>query len=181
MEVIQVAEPKWFVVHTLAGHEHKVKAILERQVKLNHLEDKVFEIVVPEEKVMTVKGGKKRIQVKKVFPGYLFIRMVEDEDVIRLIRNTTGVTGFVGTPGRPSTLNPQEEHWIKRFLEQKEIRPELKVKKGDRVYIKSGPFMGYEGFVDEVYPEKGTVKVLLSIFGRETPTEIDHTQVEKTD
>lgn len=176
-----MSEVKWYVIHTLAGHEHKVKTIIEKQVKLHHLEDKIFEIIVPEEKIFRVKGGHKSIQTKKVFPGYLFVRMVEDEEAQRLIRTTTGVTGFVGAQGKPSPLNPEEEYWIRRFIEQKEIKPELKVKKGDKVYIKSGPFMGYEGQVEEIYPEKGTVKVLLSIFGRETPTEIDHTQVEKTD
>ncbi|PMQ02530.1 MAG: transcription termination/antitermination factor NusG [Dictyoglomus sp. NZ13-RE01] len=176
-----MSEAKWYVIHTLAGHEHKVKAIIERQIKLLHLDDKIFEIIVPEEKVMVVRGGRKIIQSKKVFPGYLFIKMVDDEEAQRLIRNTAGVTGFVGAQGKPSPLNPEEEHWIRKFIEQKEIKPELKVKKGDKVYIKSGPFMGYEGRVEEVYPEKGTVVVLLSIFGRETPTEIDHSQVEKTD
>ncbi|MCX7845354.1 MAG: transcription termination/antitermination protein NusG [Dictyoglomaceae bacterium] len=175
-----MSEGKWYVIHTLAGYEHKVKAIIEKQIKLLRLEDKIFEIVVPEEKVMRVKGGRKSIQTKKVFPGYLFIRMIEDEEAQRIIRTTSGVTGFVGAQGKPSPLNPDEEYWIKKFIEQKEIKPELKVKKGDRVYIKSGPFMGYEGQVDEIFPEKGTVRVLLSIFGRETPTEIDHTQVEKT-
>ncbi len=187
-EVVEVEEaelPKdprrqWYVVHTYSGYENKVKANLERRVQSMGMQEKIFQVLIPTEDEIEIKEGKRRIAKKKIYPGYVLVEMILDDDSWYVVRNTPGVTGFVGSGNRPIPLREEE---MKAILGQvKDEVPKLRIhyQKGDRVRITSGPFQEFTGIVDEILPEKEKVRVLVSIFGRETPVELDFTQVERT-
>jgi transcriptional antiterminator NusG len=172
----------WFVVHTYSGYENKVKANLERRIHSMGMQDKIFRVLVPMEDEVEFKDGKRKITPKKVFPGYVLVEMTMDDQSWYVVRNTQGVTGFVGSPGPGEKPVPLQDKEVKTILKQMGIEaPKLKIdfKKGDRVKVTSGPFFDFTGVVDEIAPEKERLRALISIFGRETPVELEFFQVEK--
>jgi len=172
----------WFVVHTYSGYENKVKANLERRIHSMGMQEKIFRVLVPMEDEVEFKDGKRKITPKKVFPGYVLVEMIMDDQSWYVVRNTQGVTGFVGSPGPGEKPVPLQDKEVKTILKQMGIEaPKLKIdfKKGDRVKVTSGPFFDFTGIVDEIAPEKERLRALISIFGRETPVELEFFQVEK--
>jgi transcription termination/antitermination protein NusG len=169
----------WFVIHTYSGYENKVRNNLERRVASMAMQDKIFRVLVPTEDEIEVKDGKRRIAKKKVFPGYVLVEMLMDDDSWYVVRNTPGVTGFVGSGSKPLPLQDREMKAILRQLGDETPKFRITYQKGSSVRINSGPFMDFSGIVDEILPEKEKVRVLVSIFGRETPVELDFAQVEK--
>lgn len=172
---------KWYVIHTLTGQEDKVKAGIEAKLQEGALKDKVFHVLIPTEQVSEVKDGKKRISLRKFFPGYVLVEMDLDDDVWYLIRNMTGVTGFIGSKTKPIPLLDSEVKQIIKQTEERKEKPTPKVifEKGDNVKIIEGPFINFNGTIEEVNPDKGKVKVMVSIFGRATPVELEYWQVER--
>ena len=170
---------QWYVVHTLAGSEHKVKANLERRITSMGMQDQIFRVFVPMEEAIEVKRGKKRFTKKKVFPGYVMVEMIMNDRSWYVVRNTPGVTGFVGSGMKPEPLNEEEVSVILRQTGVEKGVPRLDVEKGEMVKVIAGPFLNYTGTVESVDQEKGKMTVLLSIFGRETPVELDFSDVEK--
>jgi transcriptional antiterminator NusG len=172
----------WYVIHTYSGYENKVKANLERRIHSMNMQDKIFRVLVPMEDEVEFKDGKRKITPKKVFPGYVLVEMDMDDQSWYVVRNTSGVTGFVGSPGAGEKPVPLQDKEVKTILKQMGIEtPKLKIdfKKGDRVKVTSGPFFDFTGIVDEIQPEKEKVRALISIFGRETPVELEFYQIEK--
>ena len=168
-------EPKWYVVHTYSGYENKVKTDLEKTVKNRELEDYFFEIVVPMEEQIEIKEGKRKTNLKKVFPGYVLIKMIVTEESWYIVRNTRGVTGFVGSGTDPIPLTNEE---IRNMgFETAVINVDYDV--NDSVRIVNGPLSSFIGTVQEINKDKNKVKVLVSMFGRETPVELEFSQVEK--
>jgi len=173
---------KWYVIHTYSGYENKVKANLERRIHSMNMQDKIFRVLVPMEDEVEFKDGKRKITPKKVFPGYVLVEMDMDDASWYVVRNTSGVTGFVGSPGSGEKPIPLQDKEVKTILKQMGIEtPKLKIdfKKGDRVKVTSGPFFDFTGLIDEIQPEKEKVRALISIFGRETPVELEFYQIEK--
>lgn len=179
----EVAERQkhWFVIHTYSGYENKVKTNLEKRVNSMGMEDKIFQVMVPVEEAMEIKDGKKKIVQKKIFPGYVLVEMVMTDDSWYVVRNTPGVTGFVGSGNRPTPLLADEVQQILRQmgLTDQKPRPRLDLEVGQNIRVRSGPFDGFIGVIDEIDIERGKLRVLVSMFGRETPLELDFTQVEK--
>lgn len=169
---------RWYVIHTYSGHEQKVVKTLEQKVKALGLEDKIKEFFIPTRKKIVVSGGERREVEERLLPGYILLRMVVDDETWPVVRNTVGVTGFVGAAGKPTPLREQEVESIKKFVELGTPRFEVKFKKGDGVRITDGPFSDFVGKVQEIDEERGRLKVLVSIFGRETPVDLDFLQVE---
>ncbi|MGQ9531570.1 MAG: transcription termination/antitermination protein NusG [Desulfotomaculales bacterium] len=172
---------QWYVVHTYAGYENKVKANLEKRIQSMNMEDKIFRIVVPTEDEVEFKDGKRRITKRKIFPGYVLVEMIITDDSWYVVRNTPGVTGFVGSGSRPVPLTEAEVRQVMRQMGQDEPRPRISLAVGEKVKIVTGPFEGFVGTVEEVHPEKGKARVMVSMFGRDTPLELDFSQVEKFD
>ena len=168
-------EPRWYVVHTYSGYENKVKTDLEKTVKNRELEDYFFEIVVPMEEQIEIKNGKKKTNLKKVFPGYVLVKMIVTEATWYIVRNTRGVTGFVGSGTDPIPLTEKEIRQMGFELPSVNID----FSNGDSVSITGGSFDGFVGTVQEINKDKHKVKVLVSMFGRETPIEVDFAQVTK--
>ncbi|GAB4292770.1 MAG: transcription termination/antitermination protein NusG [Ignavibacteriaceae bacterium] len=174
-------EPKWYVVRTFSGHENKVKNLLEAELAENEeLRSKIVEILVPTEKVFEVKDGKKKSKTKNFFPGYILIHAELDNKVKEFILNTTSVMGFLGTRNNPNALQPEEVKRIVGRISQDESteRMETIFRSGDLVKIIDGPFNNFSGTIQEVNEEKMKIKVMVSIFGRKTPVEIDFVQAE---
>jgi transcription termination/antitermination protein NusG len=170
---------RWFVIHTYSGYENKVRTNLERRIASMGQAEKIFRILVPTEDEIEIKDGKRRIAKKKVFPGYVLVEMIMDDDSWYVVRNTPGVTGFVGSGAKPLPLQDREVKTILKQLGDETPKFRITYQKGSAVRINSGPFMDFSGVVDEILPEKEKVRVLVSIFGRETPVELDFAQVEK--
>ncbi|KYD20737.1 MAG: transcription termination/antitermination protein NusG [Caldibacillus debilis] len=175
-------EKQWYVVHTYSGYENKVKANLEKRVASMGMEDKIFRVVVPEEEQTDVKNGKKKVVKKKVFPGYVLVELIMTDDSWYVVRNTPGVTGFVGSSGagsKPTPLLPEEVNAIlkKMGIEEKEI--DIDVEIGDTVQINEGFFKNFAGTVESIDYDKKKVKVLVNMFGRETPVEVGFSQISK--
>lgn len=172
---------KWYVLHTYSGYEKKVKAALETRVETMGLENNVFGIEIPTQMVTEIKDGGKRVESeKKVFPGYVLIRMELDDRSWAAVRNTPGVTGFVGSQGNPAPLTREEYNKImKRTSAEAPKKVSTNLEVGQVIRVSSGPLEDFEGVVSEVSPEAGKVKVLVSIFGRETPVELSFDQVVK--
>ncbi len=172
---------KWYVLRTFSGHEKKVKGNLEREVARLELQDKLADVIIPTETVFEMRGGKKRTREKTFFPGYLLIHALLDNELQHVISNVPSVVGFLTTGDQPTPLRPDE---INRILgkmdEAREAgeQPEIPFKNGDAVKVVDGPFNNFTGFVEEVFPDKMKVKVMVSIFGRKTPLELDYLQVE---
>jgi len=168
-------EPKWYVVHTYSGYENKVKTDLEKTIKNRELEDFFFDIVVPMEEQIEIKDGKRKTNLKKVFPGYVLVKMIVTEESWYIVRNTRGVTGFVGSGTDPIPLTNEE---IRNMgFEMASVNVDYAV--NDTVRVVNGPLASFIGTVQEINKEKNKVKVLVSMFGRETPVELEFSQVEK--
>ena len=168
-------EPRWYVVHTYSGYENKVKTDLEKTIKNRELEDFFFNIVVPMEEQVEIKDGKRKTNLKKVFPGYVLIKMIVTEESWYIVRNTRGVTGFVGSGTDPIPLTDAEI----RNMGFDEVPVNVDYDVNDSVQVLNGPLEGFVGTVQEINKEKQKVKVLVSMFGRETPVELEFSQVEK--
>ncbi len=172
-------DKNWFVVHTYSGYENKVKTNLEKRVESMVMQDKIFRVLVPMEEEVEIKEGKKKITKKKVFPGYVLVEMIMDDDSWYVVRNTPGVTGFVGSGAKPIPLQDPEVRSILRQMGIDEPRPKVTFERGQSIKVAAGPFEGFVGQIDEINYEKGKLKVFISLFGRETPIELDFGQVEK--
>ena len=172
------AERNWYVIHTYSGYENKVKTNLERRVESYRMQEQIFDILVPMEEELEIKDGKRKLQKRKVFPGYVLVDMIMTDNSWYVVRNTPGVTGFVGSGQKPIPLTVAEVEAIMRQMGLVE-RPRIRVAIGDAVKVKDGPFSGFVGVVEEIAPERGKVKVLVPMFGRETPVELDFHQVEE--
>jgi transcriptional antiterminator NusG len=174
---------EWYVVHTYAGYENKVKANLHSRINSMQMEDKIFDVVIPMEDVMEIKGGKKQVVQRKVFPGYLMVKMIYDNDSWYVVRNTPGVTGFVasGTGTKPTPLSRREVEKILAVKEETQKKPEYRLEweEGDVVRIIAGPFADFQGTIAEINVEQSKLKVLVNIFDRETPVELAFDQVAK--
>jgi len=178
--VIGVAK-QWFVVHTLTGQEERVRSAIEGKVATGAAGDSINQVLIPMEKVSEVKAGKKKISERKFFPGYVLVEMELTDDSWYLIKNTPGVSGFVGSGQRPVPLADEEVQAILKAAEEKMEKPIPKVifEKGESVRITEGPFTNFNGTIEEINPERGKLKVMVSIFGRSTPVELEYWQVEK--
>ena len=172
----------WYVVHTYAGYENKVKTNLESRIHTMQMEDKIFDVHIPMEDVMEIKGGKKQVVQRKVFPGYLLVKMVYDNDSWYVVRNTPGVTGFVaaGTGSKPTPLSRREVEKI-LSVKKEEVKPQFRLgfEENDVVRIISGPFADFNGTISEINLDQSKLKVLVNIFDRETPVELSFDQVAK--
>jgi transcriptional antiterminator NusG len=170
---------RWYVVHTYSGHENKVAATLKQKIKASGFEDRIFEIMVPTQEKIEVREGKKVTLQEKIFPGYILVKMILDDQSWHAVRSTPGVTSFVGTGNKPTPLAEKEVNTIQKFSELEAPTYKASFTLGEAVRIVDGPFAEFLGTVDEINEEKGKVKVLVSIFGRETPVELDFLQVTK--
>ncbi|OIO78950.1 MAG: transcription termination/antitermination protein NusG [Candidatus Omnitrophica bacterium CG12_big_fil_rev_8_21_14_0_65_43_15] len=172
---------KWYIVHTQTGYEDRVKTNLENRLKASLINEQISQILIPTEKVSEIRDGKKKISERKVFPGYVFIEMELTEESWYLVRNTQGITGFIGPGSRPQALKESEIDNIIRQSEEKKERPIPKIAFdiGESVRIKEGPFTNFNGTIEEVNPVKQKLKAKVSIFGRLTPVELEYWQVEK--
>lgn len=179
-----MGEKRWYVVHTYSGYENKVKANLEKRIKTMGMEDKIFQVVVPEEEEVEYKDGKKRIVRRRIFPGYVLVQMILDDHSYAVVRYTPGVTGFVGpSSSKPSAQTFLSETEVEAILRRMsgETGPKVRVRfqPGQPLRVKTGPFQGMMGIVQDVMLDKGKLRMLLSVFGRETPVELDFNQVEE--
>lgn len=174
-------EKRWYVIHTYSGYENKVSANLERKVHSLGMENEIFRIVIPMENEVEIKDGKKRSVQRKVFPGYVLVEMIVNDRSWYAVRNTPGVTGFVGSGSKPIPLTDEEVRQIMRAMGVEESRPKIDFQLHQLVRLKAGPFADCLGKVSEINEERGKLKVLVDMFGRETPVEIDFTQVEEAE
>lgn len=170
---------QWYVVHTQSGFEAKAKEGLEQRIKSLGYANKIFDIVIPLRDVIVIKKGKKKTVKEKVFPGYLLIKMIFDDDSWLVVRTTQGITGFVGAGNKPTPISEKEVEAIKKFVEQEEPKFKAKFSLGEAVKITDGPFADFIGSIESIDESRGKLKVLVSIFGRETPIELDFLQVAK--
>jgi len=169
----------WYVIHSYSGYENKVKANLEQRIESMGMQDKIFRVVVPTEEEIEVRDGQRRITEKKIFPGYILVEMIMTDDSWYAVRNTPGVTGFVGLGRRPTPLRPEEVQRIMKRMEEEAPKVKVTFRPGQRVRIIDGPFTDFVGSVDDIDMDKSKVRVLVSFFGRDTPVELDFLQVEK--
>jgi len=176
---MSAAEKHWYIIHTYSGYEDRVKRNLEQRVKSMNAEDKVYEVVIPTEDEVEIKNGQRRTVKRKIFPGYVLISMVMDDESWNVVRNTPGVTGFVGGGNKPNPLAEGEVGRILKQMEEGVPRVRVGFNKGQSIRINSGPFLDFVGVVDELDQEKGKVRVLLTLFGRETPVELDFLAIDK--
>ena len=172
-------QKRWYIVHTYSGYENKVKVNLEKRIEYMNMGDKIFRIEVPQKTVTQMKGGKKQEREEKIFPGYVLVEMIMDEDSWYVVRHTSGVTKFVGSAKKPI---PARDSEIKKIINRSSStsqKIELDVKAGDKVRIISGPFADFIADIIEVYPDKSKLRANVSIFGRETPVELEYKQINK--
>ncbi|WP_119072794.1 transcription termination/antitermination protein NusG [Aggregatilinea lenta] len=170
---------KWYVVHCYSGQENKVRHAIEQRIETMGMQDKIFDVVVPTEEEIEVREGKRRTVERRVFPGYILVQMKMDEDSWYVVRNTPGVTGFVGMGNEPTPLRPEEVNQIMHRMEAEAPKIKVTFRPGQKVRIVDGPFNDFIGTVGDIDMEKAKVRVLVSFFGRETPVELDFLQVEK--
>lgn len=173
------SQKRWYIVHTYSGYENKVKTDLEKRIEYMNMGDKIFRIEVPQKTVTQMKGGKKQEREEKIFPGYVLVEMIMDEDSWYVVRHTSGVTKFVGSAKKPI---PARDSEIKKIINRStstQQKIELDVKAGDKVRITSGPFADFVADIIEVYPDKSKIRANVSIFGRETPVELEYKQINK--
>ncbi|OGK17586.1 transcription termination/antitermination protein NusG [Candidatus Roizmanbacteria bacterium RIFCSPHIGHO2_01_FULL_39_12c] len=170
---------KWYVIHVQTGYEARVKNALEQRIKSLGVEKKIYDVVIPMREIVIVKKGKKSKANEKVFPGYVLIRMILDDDSWLVVRTTEGVTGFVGAGLKPTPISDTEVEAIMKFVQQEQPKFKTKFSPGEAVKITEGPFVDFLGTIEAIDEEKGRVRVLVSIFDRETPVELDFLQVAK--
>ena len=169
----------WFVIHSYSGYENKVKKNLEHRIESLGMQNKIFQVVVPTEEEIELKDGQRRTVERRIFPGYILVEMIMNEDSWYVVRNTPGVTGFVGSVRRPTPLRKRDVDRILKRMRAETPRVKVTFRPGEKVRICDGPFEDFVGGVDDIFPEKGKVRILVSFFGRETPVELDFLQVEK--
>ena len=172
-------QKQWFVVHTYSGYEERVRKNLEQRIKSMDGGDEIFQVVIPTEEEIEVRSGQRRNVTKKILPGYVLIQMRMSDRSWNIVRNTPGVTGFVGTGNKPAPLSEEEVNQILKQMTAEVPKVKVGFRRGQSIRVTDGPFIDFVGVVDDISPEKGRVKVLLSLFGRETPVELDFLQVEK--
>lgn len=175
-------EKQWYVVHTYSGYENKVKANLEKRVETMGMQDKIFRVIVPEEEEVDIKDGKKKTIMRKTFPGYVLVELIMTDDSWYVVRNTPGVTGFIGSSGggaKPTPLLPEEVDFILKKMGVNERRVDIDYEVGELVEVIEGPFAGFQGKIEEIDLEKDKIKVSVDMFGRETNMELDYEQIEK--
>lgn len=170
---------KWYIVHTYSGHEDRVAKSLKQRIQSLGFENRIFDIIVPKRNTIKVSGGKKETVREKIFPGYLLVKMLLDDESWLLVRTTQGVTSFIGTGNKPTPISEKEVEAIQKFMTMEEPLYKAAFSKGEAVKIVDGPFSDFLGTIDEIDETKGRLKVLVSIFGRETPVELDFLQVAK--
>jgi transcriptional antiterminator NusG len=178
-DYLPAVSKQWYVVHTYSGYENKVKANLEKRIASMNMGDKIFRIVVPEEDEVEIKDGKKKILKRKIYPGYVLVEMIMGDESWYVVRNTPGVTGFVGSGNRPVPLTEPEADQILRQAEGEIPRVRIDLSPGEKIRVTSGPFQNFIGVLEEINTEKAKLKVSVSMFGRETPIELEYSQVEK--
>lgn len=171
----------WYVVHTQTGLEDKVRTALENKIQSQGLQDLITSVVIPTEQISEIRSGKKKISQRKFFPGYLLVEMELNETTYFQIKATPGVTGFIGPGKKPMPLSQLEVDNILKRTQDTQVKPSLKIvfEKGEQVRVNDGPFMNFNGTIEEIHPERGKLKVSVSIFGRATPVELEYWQVEK--
>jgi transcriptional antiterminator NusG len=180
--VNNMMEKRWYVIHTYSGYENKVKANLEKRVESMDMSDKIFRVLVPMEEEIVNKDGKRKTVLRKVYPGYVLVEMIQTDDSWYVVRNTPGVTGFVGSTGsgsKPTALLQDEVESILKHMGIETPKPVIDFDVKDNVKVMVGPFANFIGSVEDIVPDKGKLKVLVNMFGRETRLELDFTQVEK--
>ena len=170
---------QWYIVHTYSGYEERVKSSLEQRVKFMDADNKVFQIVIPTEDEIEIRSGQRRTVTRKVFPGYVLVEMNMEDDSWNVVRNTPGITGFVGSGNKPTPLDEEEVNAILKQMTDGSPQVKVGFTKGENVRVVDGPFTDFVGVVDEINMGRGKVKVLLTLFGRETPVELDFLQVER--
>ena len=180
-EVERLLQGEWYVVHTYSGYENKIKVDLAKRVESMNMQHKIFDVIIPEEEEVEYKGGKRKVTTKRVFPGYVIVNMTMDDDSWYTVRHTPGVTGFVGSGAKPIPLRRSEVvEILKRMGLIESNKPKvIDLDIGENIRIRSGPFANFEGIVKEILADKGKVRVNISMFGRETPVELDYEQIEK--
>ena len=174
-------ERHWYVIHTYSGYENKVRTNLERKVQSLGMENEIFNVIIPMEKEVEKKDGKSRVVERKVFPGYVLVEMIVNDRSWYAVRNTPGVTGFVGSGTKPIPLTDTEVRQIMHSMGMEEERPHIDFQLQQTVRLKAGPFAGQLAKISDINEERGKLKVLVDIFGRETPAEVDFTQVEEAE
>lgn len=174
-----IGERAWYVIHSYSGYENKVRQNLEQRIESMDMQDRIFRVVVPTEEEVEIRDGKKRTTQRRVFPGYILVEMILDDESWYAVRNTPGVTGFVGSGTRPIPLTQAEVDKILRRMEEEQPRIKVTFRVGETVRIVEGPFAEFMAVVDDIDADRGKVRVLVSFFGRETPVEMDFLQVEK--
>ncbi|CAM4076083.1 transcription termination/antitermination protein NusG [Mesobacillus thioparans] len=175
-------EKNWYVVHTYSGYENKVKTNLEKRVETMGMQDKIFRVIVPEEEETDFKNGKKKVVKRKTFPGYVLVELVMTDDSWYVVRNTPGVTGFVGSSGagsKPTALLPEEVTFILKRMGVVEKKVDVNFELGETVQVSEGPFANFTGTIEEIDKDKAKLKVLVNMFGRDTPVELEFSQIEK--
>lgn len=171
--------PRWYIVHTYSGHENKVAKTLMQRVQAMNFDDRILDVLVPTRETIKVRGGKKENIKEKIFPGYILVKMILDDEAWLLVRTTPGVTSFVGAQNKPTPVRDEEVEAIIQFVEMKEPIFKAAFTVGEAVKINDGPFSDFLGTIESIDEQKGKVKVLVSIFGRETPVELDFLQINK--
>jgi transcriptional antiterminator NusG len=177
---VTVEGPAWFVIHCYSGYENKVRHNLEQRIETMGMKDKIFDVVIPTQEEIEVKDGKRRTVERHIFPGYVLVNLILSEESWYVVRNTPGVTGFVGMGNNPTPLRPEEVASIVKRMEAEAPTVKVSFKPGERVRIIDGPFNDFRGVVSEIDMERTKVRVMVSFFGRETPVELDFLQVEKS-
>ncbi len=172
-------DKNWYVIHTYSGHEERVKKNLEQRIKFMDSGNDITDVVIPTEDEIEVRGGRRRTVTKKILPGYVLVQMKMDENSWSIVRNTPGVTGFVGSGNTPTPLQEKEVGEILKQMSAETPKVKVGFRRGQSVRVTDGPFIDFVGIVDEINVEKGKVKVLLSLFGQETPVELDFLQIDK--
>lgn len=170
---------RWYAIHTYSGYEENVSQNLKQRIQSYAMEDKVFDVMIPTEKKIKIKNGKRKIVTEKIFPGYVLVDMVVTDDSWYMVRNTPNVTGFIGTGTIPTPLSEEEIKALQKRMGIEEPQYKIDVGVGESVRIVDGPFKNFEGKIDDIDNERGKVKVLVPVFGRETPVELDFLQVKK--
>ncbi len=170
----------WYVIHTYSGYEDQVADQIHQRIESLEMQDKIFDVIVPKENQIEIKNGRRRVVERKIFPGYIMVQMIVTEDSWFIVRNTPNVTGFVGTSTTPSPLAEDEVKAIQKRMGVEEPKYNIDFSLGELVGITDGPFKGFDGTVSEIDDQKGKIKVLVNMFGRETPVELDSLQVKKT-
>lgn len=176
---IESTKKEWYAIHTYSGYEDRVQDELEQRIESLGLADRIFSVIVPKEKSIEIKNGKRKTIEKKIFPGYVVVEMVLTDETWYHVRNTPHVTGFVGSGIHPSPMSAEEIKTLQKRMGQEEPKFKINVVKGDAVSIIDGPFKGFEAIINEVDEEKGRIKALVSMFGRETSVELDFLQIKK--